>query len=159
MNDSLSVYQKYYYKNRKKMILRNIKTRCENPKHNSYKNYGGKGIKANIRLEEIEYLGERDSAEKMKRPSVDRIDSNADYILGNCRFIEFSKNVARSNKSRFEYSVFWRLYRKNKKCKSCSITKEMSEYYKNKSSKDGHTFYCKECENKRHSIRRPRKTV
>jgi len=69
-----------------------LKHRCENKKNISYHIYGGKGIKAKITKEEIKEIWIRDSAKNMKCPSIDRKDSNDDYIFYNCRFIERSEN-------------------------------------------------------------------
>lgn len=35
------------------------------------------------------------------------------------------------------------------KCRKCLIDKELSEYYKDKNSRTGHAYYCKECERAR----------
>jgi len=74
------------------------KQRCTNPKSNSYKNYGGKGIKFLMALDDFEFLWKRDNASQMKRPSIDRINSEENYELSNCRFIELSENISRSSK-------------------------------------------------------------
>ncbi len=72
--------------------------RCSNPKATGYKYYGGKGIKFLLSEIEFEFLWIRDEAKKMKRPSIDRIDSNGHYCFENCRFIELSENCRRSAK-------------------------------------------------------------
>lgn len=69
-----------------------ITQRCNNINN---KIYGGKGIKNLLTKEECYFLWERDNAKNMKRPSIDRIDNDGDYILNNCRFIELGKNVAK----------------------------------------------------------------
>lgn len=76
-------------------LINNINSRCNNDKDVKYKFYGGKGIKNFLNLEDIIYLWKRDSAEKMKQPSIDRIDSNGHYRIENCRFIEMSENRTR----------------------------------------------------------------
>jgi hypothetical protein len=70
--------------------------RCNNPKNISYKNYGGRGIKCLISIEEIKFLMERDDYWNMKKPSIDRINNNEDYTLNNCQFIECGKNTTKS---------------------------------------------------------------
>lgn len=39
----------------------------------------------------------------------------------------------------------------NKMCPRCSVEKNVSEFYKNKKTKDGYRCYCKECEKKSNS--------
>lgn len=75
--------------------LRTIKTRCNNPKCDSYKYYGGKGIKCFLTLKDLRILWGRDNASLLKKPSIDRIDTNKDYIFENCRFIEIIENIKR----------------------------------------------------------------
>ena len=72
-----------------------IKYRCSNKKHPSYSRYGGAGISCDLTLTEIRSLWDRDNASKMKNPSIDRINSFANYTLNNCRFIESLKNTRR----------------------------------------------------------------
>lgn len=73
-----------------------VKRRCENPSVKSFKNYGGKGVRCLITMEEIKALWYRDKAFLMKRPSIDRINPDGNYEMANCRFIELVENVRRS---------------------------------------------------------------
>jgi len=70
--------------------------RCNNQNDDSYKWYGGRGIKINITRDELSWLWMRDGACTLNKPSLDRIDPDGDYELSNCRFIELSENVKRS---------------------------------------------------------------
>jgi hypothetical protein len=93
--------RKQIYKNRTQPWLRRLKTikqRCTNPNSISYPWYGGKGIKCLITAEELRILWFRDGAYRMKKPSIDRKDSNGNYKFSNCRFIEFKENVSEMNK-------------------------------------------------------------
>jgi hypothetical protein len=40
-----------------------------------------------------------------------------------------------------------------KKCSRCKVPKQLNEFHKRKSSKDGHDHYCKSCGNSLHKIR------
>lgn len=51
-----------------------------------------KGWVNTITKEEVKYLWDRDKADKLKAPSIDRIDSSKGYLFENCRFIERSEN-------------------------------------------------------------------
>lgn len=75
-----------------KKILQNAKGRCKyaSPRNTEY--YIKKGIRCFLTLSHVALLWIRDQARKMDCPSLDRIDSNKDYRLGNCRFVEFSEN-------------------------------------------------------------------
>ena len=68
--------------------LNGINQRCANEKMRCYKYYGGKGIKNFLTRQDLMKLWFRDMAFKMKKPSIDRIDNNGNYIFENCRFIE-----------------------------------------------------------------------
>jgi len=94
-------YKKYPWKN----TYQWIKTRCNNQKYISYKNYGGRGIKCLITVEELKQLWFRDKAYEMKKPSIDREDDDGNYEFSNCRYIEFKLNIERQNKTRQEKPV------------------------------------------------------
>ena len=64
----------------------NAKKRCETGK------YKDKGIEFIMLKEDFKELWFRDNAYKMEHPSIDRIDSEGDYIVSNCRFIEVAEN-------------------------------------------------------------------
>ena len=81
-----------------KVIFRDIKARCENPKNNSYEYYGAKGIRCLITLEELKSLWFRDKAYNLNRPSTDRKEVNGDYTLENCQFIELVENIAKDKR-------------------------------------------------------------
>ena len=73
-------------------IYKCMKTRCTCKSYDKYKYYGGKGIKVLITKEQLGELWERDGADFMKRPSIDRLDENDHYSFYNCRFIELDQN-------------------------------------------------------------------
>lgn len=79
-------------------VLHNIHSRCTYPKMHSFEHYGGKGIQNHLSLDDLRSLWIRDEAEKMIRPSIDRINASEHYILDNCRFLELSENVKRANR-------------------------------------------------------------
>ena len=74
--------------------------RCNNPNNTKYKYYGGRGIKFLLTKEDVEHLYFRDCGFMMDRPSIDKIENDEDYTLGNCRFIEMGANTARANKGK-----------------------------------------------------------
>jgi hypothetical protein len=73
----------------------NAKQRCTNTNNPNYKNYGGRGIRFNLSQDDFAFLWQRDNAAAMIKPSIDRIDSDGDYHLANCRFIEHLENSRR----------------------------------------------------------------
>lgn len=120
--NKISPQLKFYYRNREEVLLQkrcfykknrvvllkrhsdwiknnkwyitysNILKRCNSINNVSYKWYGGKGIKCLLTPRNVKFLWKRDKAQLMKQPSIDRIDSNKNYTLENCRFIEMNVN-------------------------------------------------------------------
>ena len=100
-NFNLSVYQKKYIASHPWIrTLYNIRTRCEHKSHKGFKNYGGKGIKCLLSVNDIKSLWLFYGADDMVNPSIDRIDSNGNYAVSNCRFIELGVNKGRRNKEK-----------------------------------------------------------
>jgi len=81
-----------------KFTLYAIKSRCNNPKDTSYKDYGGRGIKCLITEAELKTLWIRDNACVMESPSIDRKDNDGNYTFDNCHYVEFGVNSAERNK-------------------------------------------------------------
>ena len=79
-------------KNVLKRVLSQAKTRCNCASPRNTKCYINKGIKVELTLDDVCFLWIRDNAEKLEKPSLDRIDSNKNYCVDNCRFIEWEIN-------------------------------------------------------------------
>lgn len=76
-----------------------IKERCYSPRHESYRNYGAKGIKLCKEWQDFMIFynwsmknGYTDDL------SIDRLDENKDYSPDNCQWILLGENVAKANK-------------------------------------------------------------
>lgn len=90
-------YNRRYYKIRPWLrFYKHIERRCNSVKHISYPDYGGRGIKNLLTKEDVKILWFLDEAYDLKRPSIDRIDSDGNYTIENCRFIELSENLSRA---------------------------------------------------------------
>lgn len=89
-----------------------VKGRCNNPNNKDFKYYGGRGVKANITLEQfrelwlskIEELGYNrysydDLVEVFNDYQVDRIDGNGDYEISNIELIKAMPNEYASGKN------------------------------------------------------------
>ena len=77
--------------------------RCTNPKRHNYHNYGGRGITVCERWAKYEnFLA--DMSEKPEGWSLDRIDNEGDYELGNCRWADNrTQHVNTRRNIRLEY--------------------------------------------------------
>ena len=69
------------------------KQRCTDKNSVGYKKYGGRGIKFLLKIQDVKKLWERDNANLLIRPSIDRINNDGNYVFLNCRFIEFKENA------------------------------------------------------------------
>lgn len=74
--------------------------RCYNPSHDSYKHYGGKGIKVCDRWHEYRNFKE-DMGEREKGVSIDRIDGSKDYTPENCRWATFLEQSNNKSDNRY----------------------------------------------------------
>ena len=63
----------------------NMRNRCNNPNHPSYKNYGGRGISVCDRWSDFKGFLE-DMGEQPAGLEIDRIENDGDYEPGNCRW-------------------------------------------------------------------------
>lgn len=82
----------YYKKHPYVKTLNNIRQRCNNPKNPKYAYYGGRGIKCLLTRKDIKFIWFRDKAHLLKQASIDRKDTNGNYELSNCCFIEMEVN-------------------------------------------------------------------
>lgn len=69
--------------------------RCQDPKLENYDEYGGRGIKFDLTMEEARILFERDNGWALEKPSLDRKDPDGHYTFENCRFVELNDNRRR----------------------------------------------------------------
>lgn len=76
-------------------LLQSINKRCYDPNNKDYRWYGSKGIQNNLTYNDLKILWDRDRFTELKRPSIDRLDSEKDYSLDNCQFIEMSENISK----------------------------------------------------------------
>lgn len=85
------------WKNREYSSWQSMKARCDNPNRNSYKYYGGRGIRV---CKEWSNSFQRFFDDMGNRPmgtSLDRIDVNGDYNKDNCRWAD-AKTQARNKR-------------------------------------------------------------
>jgi hypothetical protein len=83
----------------------NMKSRCDNPKNKKFKNYGGRGIKYDLKWKHFKEFW-KDMSDNYykhckvygeKNTTIDRIDNNKGYNKKNCRWATWK--VQENNKS------------------------------------------------------------
>lgn len=82
-----------------------IRRRCNNPNHNGYENYGGKGIKVCARWNDFALFLADMGRKPSSKHSIERRDSNKDYEPSNCCWATFrEQNNNRSTCLQVEYN-------------------------------------------------------
>lgn len=86
------------------IVWRNMLTRCSDPKHKQFKDYGGRGITVCESWSESFSAFLRDMGERPQGRSLDRIDNDKGYDKANCRWAtraEQASNTSRNVKLTF----------------------------------------------------------
>ena len=73
------------------------KSRCMNPNVNCYHRYGARGIRFLLTQDDVKQLWQRDKADRLRQPCIDRVDNDGNYEYDNCRFVERSVNSTKGN--------------------------------------------------------------
>lgn len=104
-NAKHGMYLTHQYK-----IWQYMKNRCYNKNKNNYHNYGGRGIRVCDRwLNSFENFWEDMKDEYKEGLTLDRINTNGDYELNNCRWIdqkEQMRNTRRNIKIKYKGKNF-----------------------------------------------------
>jgi len=87
--------------------------RCNSTSPNAYPYYRSKGIIRMMSSEDTKFVWFRDKAYLLKRPTLHRIDSDGNYAINNCKFIELGENARLAtqqrlrNRLRKQSAEFW----------------------------------------------------
>ncbi len=81
----------------------NMKGRCYNKKHQSYKNYGARGITVCDRWRNSFVAFYADMGHKpFPKAQIDRIDNDGNYTPDNCRWVTSSVNIQNSKTAKLK---------------------------------------------------------
>ena len=75
-----------------------INSRCNTKTNPDYPLYGGRGIKNKLSQEDCKFLWFRDKAYLLKQASIHRKNSDGNYTISNCKYIEQKDNIGIANK-------------------------------------------------------------
>lgn len=99
-----------------------IKSRCENPNSHVFNLYGGRGIKVCKRWNDFINFYADMGPRPSKNHSIDRIDSNGNYEISNCRW-STSKQQQRNRRNNRVFTLHARIQ------KGASIEQAMNPGY------------------------------
>ena len=79
-------------------LVEHARRRCgdSDPEGKWYPYYFAKGIRVELTAAQLRAVWGRDGADKLKRPSLDRIDESRNYTIDNVRIVEFDWNSRRA---------------------------------------------------------------
>jgi hypothetical protein len=70
-----------------RIALRDLRNRCDNPNHQAYDNYGGKGITYDPRWKDFSAFWEDMADGYFDGATIDRIDNTKGYFRDNCQWL------------------------------------------------------------------------
>ena len=144
--------ERYYTDDRyylKKTLDRMIQ-RCYDERHISYEYYGARGISVCQ-----EWLDNHEdfvtwalNNDWRRGLAIDRIDNNLGYNPDNCRFVTATESSL--------HRKMWTTTNPQtmtRRCNSCGEIKQLIEFHKDKTRPMERTYHCRECRNRKHSLR------
>lgn len=126
--------------NKEYRIWIGMRQRCNNPKYNGYKDYGGRGIKVcerwNGKYDFKNFF--EDMGECPKNYSLDRIDVNGAYCPENCRWVDWNTQASNKRNSRNRTSKYLGVSRLGNKWKAEIIVRGKRYYSIHEDEREAH---------------------
>lgn len=124
-------------------LLVNIRERCTNPKHRSYRFYKDVGICTRWQNDTFAFVEWAVWHGWQPGLQIDRINNKWGYTPSNCRFVTGSQNCRNKMNNVTDWKAGVR------RCSRCHMVRPFSGFHRDRNEVGGFTYRCRPCQKRR----------